>query len=79
MNEKIKRQILQKIESYDKIIVSRHIRPDGDAIGSTKGLVAILRATSPHKQIYLLNEDNSAHLAFLGGGDDIPDDQIDGI
>lgn len=79
MNEQIKRKILQKIESYDKIIVSRHIRPDGDAIGSTKGLVSILRATYPHKKIYLLNDDNSAHLAFLGGGDDIPDDQIDQI
>ncbi|MDE6029967.1 MAG: bifunctional oligoribonuclease/PAP phosphatase NrnA [Clostridiales bacterium] len=79
MNEKIKRKILQKIESYDKIVISRHIRPDGDAIGSTKGLAAILRATYPSKKIYLINDDNSAHLAFLGGGDEIPDDQIDGI
>ena len=81
MNEQIKSKILQKIESYDKIIVSRHIRPDGDAIGSTKGLVAILRATYPHKRIYLLNEDNSAHLAFLGGDDSvkITDDKIDDV
>ncbi|MDE5562999.1 MAG: bifunctional oligoribonuclease/PAP phosphatase NrnA [Clostridiales bacterium] len=79
MNEQLKRKILQKIESYDKIIVSRHIRPDGDAIGSTKGLVSILRATYPNKKIFLINDDNSAHLAFLGGGDDIPDDKIDEV
>ena len=51
MNEAIKKQILDKIESYKTIIVSRHIRPDGDAIGSTKGLVKILRDTYPDKKI----------------------------
>ena len=33
--------ILDKIKSYDRIIVSRHIRPDGDAIGSTKGFTRV--------------------------------------
>lgn len=79
MNKEIKSKILQKIESYDKIIVSRHIRPDGDAIGSTKGLVAILRATYPHKKIYLLNDDHSAHLAFLGGEDALDDSETDEV
>lgn len=69
MNEDIKRQILKKIESYKTIIVSRHIRPDGDAIGSTKGLVKLLRDTYPDKKIYLVNEDYSDYLAFLGGED----------
>lgn len=32
-----KKAILDKIKAYDKIIITRHFRPDGDAIGSTKG------------------------------------------
>ena len=74
MNEAIKKQILDRIESYKTIIVSRHIRPDGDAIGSTKGLVKILRDTYPDKRIYLVNDDYSDYLAFLGGEDTVPDE-----
>ena len=62
MNESIKNEILSKIESYKKIIVSRHVRPDGDAIGSTKGLVRLLRDTYPDKSIYLVNEIGRAHV-----------------
>lgn len=79
MNEEIKQRILNKIESYDTIIISRHIRPDGDAIGSTKGFAGILRATYPEKRIYVLNDDASDYLAFLGGEDDIPEDKADEI
>ena len=78
MNEAIKKRILDKIESYQTIIVSRHIRPDGDAIGSTKGLVKILRDTYPDKKIYLVNEDYSDYLAFLGGEDRVSDKTYDG-
>lgn len=78
MNEKIKQQILQKIESYRKIAVSRHIRPDGDAIGSTNGLVKILRDTYPDKEIYLVNDDFSGRFAFLGGEDTADGEACDG-
>ena len=78
MNENIKKSILENIEKYETIIVSRHIRPDGDAIGSTKGLVKILRDTYPNKKIYLYNEDYSDYLAFLGGEDGIGEDEFKG-
>lgn len=68
-NTAIKEAILQKIESYQRIIITRHARPDGDAIGSTKGLQKILRLTYPEKEILLINEDSSDYLAFLGGED----------
>lgn len=61
--------ILDKIKEYDKIFLFRHFRPDGDAIGSTKGLQAILRATFPEKTILLQNSDFSEYLAFLGEED----------
>lgn len=78
MNVEIKKKILHTIESYNTIIVSRHIRPDGDAIGSTKGLVTILRDTYPDKKIYLVNGDYSDFLAFLGGEDAVSDDVYNG-
>ena len=49
--------VLNKIKDYPKIIIFRHFRPDGDAIGSTKGLQAILRLTYPEKEIKVINND----------------------
>ena len=66
MNTQVMQSILQKIKDYDRIIITRHFRPDGDAIGSTKGLFTILQLSFPEKEIYLLNEDKSAYLEFLG-------------
>ena len=75
MNENMQK-ILNKIKEYDKIIIFRHFRPDGDAIGSTKGLARILQLTYPEKKIYLQNADFSAYLAFLGGEDSpLPDEE----
>lgn len=64
------RKILDKIKSYNRIIITRHLRPDGDAIGSTKGLCQILRLTYPEKEIYLQTNDSSDYLAFLGKDDE---------
>ena len=61
--------ILDKIKEYDKIILFRHFRPDGDAVGSTKGLQAILKATYPEKTVLLQNSDFSDYLEFLGDED----------
>ncbi|MBQ8879908.1 MAG: bifunctional oligoribonuclease/PAP phosphatase NrnA [Clostridia bacterium] len=69
-NIEIMQTILSKIEEYDKIIIFRHFRPDGDATGSTKGLKRILALTYPDKKIYLQNSDYSDYLAFLGGEDE---------
>ena len=72
MNEKVKLQILNKIKEYDTIVISRHIRPDGDAVGSTKGFTKLLRDTFPQKHIYLTDDDFSDYLAFCGGEDEVP-------
>lgn len=66
----VKQAILDKIKSYDRIIIARHYRPDGDALGSTKGLQRILKLSFPEKKILLLNEDYSEYLAFMGGEDE---------
>ena len=36
MNIQEKQNILDKIKEYQRIIIFRHKRPDGDAVGSTK-------------------------------------------
>ena len=61
--------ILNKIKEYNKIIIFRHFRPDGDATGSTKGLQRILKLTYPEKTVLLVNNDYADYLAFLGGED----------
>lgn len=63
-------QILDKIKAYDNIIITRHVRPDGDAIGSTKGLCRILQLTYPDKKISIQTNDSSDYLAFLGKDDE---------
>ena len=70
MNLEIMEKILQKIKEYNRIIIFRHFRPDGDAVGSTKGLQEILRLTYPEKEIYLANNDFAQYLEFLGPEDE---------
>lgn len=68
--------ILNKIKEYNKIIIFRHFRPDGDAVGSTKGLQRILKLTYPEKTVLLINDDYSDYLEFLGAEDGpIPDEE----
>ena len=79
MNLEQKTAILNKIKEYNRIIIFRHKRPDGDSVGSTKGLQKILQLTYPEKQVYLLNNDYSDYVAFLGGEDkDLPDEMYSG-
>ena len=40
----IQKEILQEIKAYDKIIILRHIMPDGDAYGSQLGLKYLILA-----------------------------------
>ena len=67
--------ILEKIKEYDKIFLFRHFRPDGDAVGSTKGLAAILRETYPEKTVILQNSDFADYLEFLGPEDALVTDE----
>ncbi len=74
MNIERMRAVLDKIREYVRIIIFRHKRPDGDAVGSTKGLREILRLTYPEKEIVLLNSDFSDYVAFLGDEDEPRED-----
>ena len=75
MNKVQMSAVLDKIKQYDKIVIFRHMRPDGDAVGSTLVLCEVLRASYPQKDVRVLNSDYADYVAFLGQEDEPqPDD-----
>lgn len=75
MNEECKQIILDKIREYDTIILFRHLRLDGDCVGSTKGFKELLQLNFPQKHITIADTQKSDYLAFLGPNDpELPDE-----
>jgi phosphoesterase RecJ-like protein len=50
-------QILQAIHDYDTIVIHRHNRPDGDALGSQIGLKHLILDNFPGKTVYAVGDD----------------------
>lgn len=69
----VKKQIIDEIVANDTIIIHRHVRPDPDALGSQCGLKAMILASFPKKQVYVVGEDEPS-LAFMATMDEISDD-----
>ena len=67
--------ILDKIQQYDTIILHRHYRPDGDAMGSQIGMKHLLQENFPEKKIYMVGDD-AGYLSFMEDCvmDQIPDE-----
>lgn len=61
--------ILAEIKASPRIMIFRHIRPDGDCLGASKGLKRMLQLTYPEKEILLIDGAESEYLAFLGSDD----------
>ena len=76
MKNQVITAILEKIQAYDSILLFRHIRNDGDCVGATKGLKAILKASFPEKSVKIIDPSEPAqYLAFLGPDDgEVPDE-----
>lgn len=68
-NLAVKEKILEKIQTYPRIFLFRHVRPDGDCVGATKGLQQILKASFPEKEVYLVETESAAYLEFMGPED----------
>lgn len=73
----MQRQIIDKIEQFDTIIIHRHVRPDPDAYGSQMGLQKLIQHNYPSKQVYAVGE-HDASLDFLGQPDVIKDEVYQG-
>ena len=76
MNYEVKLAILNKIKEYDRIMLFRHVRNDGDCVGATKGMKRILQLTFPEKEIYLIDSDKAQYLEFLGPEDEPVADEL---
>ena len=75
MNREKMEAILAKIKENDKIMIFRHIRNDGDCVGSSKGLKRIIQLTWPDKEVYLIDHDTAKYLEFMGPEDpEVPDE-----
>lgn len=72
-------KIIALIEKYDKIIIHRHQKPDGDALGSQLGLLGIIRDSYPEKQVYAVG-DMTPRYAFMSERemDEIDDSTYEG-
>lgn len=75
MNREKMEAILAKIKEYDRIMIFRHLRNDGDCVGSSKGLKRIIQLTWPDKEVYLIDHDTAQYLEFMGPEDpEVPDE-----
>jgi phosphoesterase RecJ-like protein len=71
------RRILDKIKSYDRIIIHGHKRPDGDCYGAQFGLKNIIKQSFPQKEVYVVGE-TSDFVDFVGKVDVIDDIKYQG-
>ena len=71
--------ILEQIKKYDRIIIHRHSKPDGDALGSQLGLKYIIQENFPEKEVLVVG-DMSAYISFMEGSqmDTVPDEAYKG-
>ena len=68
-------KIIDLIKKYPKIIIHRHEKPDGDAMGSQIGLMHIIKDTWPEKTVFVVG-DTSPRYSFIAGREmDVIDDE----
>ena len=72
-------KILGLIREYGTVILHRHERPDGDAMGSQLGLKQLLLANYPDKKIYVVG-DEPKFFSFMDDAvmDEVPDETYAG-
>ena len=66
--------ILQAIKAHNTIIIHRHQKPDGDALGSQIGLKHLIQDNFPQKTVHIVG-DGAGRFAFMDGAvmDEIDD------
>ncbi len=75
MKTAVMQQIFDRIEAAETVMLFRHRRIDGDCVGATKGMKGLIRLTWPEKKVYLIDNEKSDYLSFMGPDDlDVPDE-----
>ena len=72
-------KIMELIRAHDTIIIHRHNKPDGDAMGSQIGMKHILKENFPEKTVYCVGDD-PRFFGFMDDAvmDEIPDSVYEG-
>ena len=70
-------KVLEQIEKHQTIIIHRHSKPDGDALGSQLGLKEAILASYPTHSVYAVG-DMTARYSFMGEMDVISDEVYKG-
>ena len=65
-------KILHFIRQYDTIVLHRHSKPDGDAMGSQLGMKQLLLENFPNKKIYDIVLINIVADVIIGIKDIVP-------
>ena len=71
--------VLDCIKNFDTIIIHRHSRPDGDAMGSQIGLKHLILENFPDKKVYMVG-DEARHYSFMEDStmDEVSDEEFSG-
>ncbi len=71
-------EMLNKIKEYNRIIIHRHIRPDGDCIGCQHALKKAIELNFPEKEVYAVGDIIPPYLSEYGALDMVSDDMYEG-
>lgn len=69
MNQLYK-SVVDSIKEYNKIVIMRHERPDGDCIGASLGLREIIKNSFPEKEVKVIAKDFAYNLNFIDKEDE---------
>ena len=70
----VEKEIIQKIEEYDTIIIHRHQHPDPDAYGSQGGLATAIMQSFPAKKVYQVGKNIPGLNWITVENEDLPDE-----
>ena len=66
IEKRLAKELLKKLDSSERVVLTCHVRPDGDAIGSTLGLWHLLRSLGKEATVVVPDKAPQS-LAFLPG------------
>ena len=69
-------KIIEKIERANTIIIHRHSKPDGDALGSQIGLYHLIRENYPDKKVYKVGDEAGRYSFMEGSAMDVVADEL---
>ncbi|MBQ9733192.1 MAG: bifunctional oligoribonuclease/PAP phosphatase NrnA [Clostridia bacterium] len=69
-------KIIEKIQDASTIIIHRHTKPDGDALGSQIGLYHLIRENYPSKKVYKVGDEAGRYSFMEGSVMDVITDEL---